>query len=109
MWSYEHLYLTCFCLFQSHNLASIFVPTKAKTLIVSIVYFRGGYLQVFQSKFTKSNQCSFSIYSIHAFLVHQAGIGKDYKIISKREALLKVVYHRYHGKTLVLTAVEQGI
>ena len=29
MWSYEHLYLTCFCLFQSHNLASIFVPASA--------------------------------------------------------------------------------
>ena len=42
MWSYEHLYLTCFCLFQSHNLASIFVPTKAKFLIISMVYFRGG-------------------------------------------------------------------
>ncbi len=41
MWSYEHLYLTCFCLFQSHNLASIFVPTKAKSLIISMVYFRG--------------------------------------------------------------------
>ena len=42
MWSYEHLYLTCFCLFQSHNLASIFVPTKTKLLIISMVYFRGG-------------------------------------------------------------------
>ena len=42
MWSYEHLYLTCFCLFQSHNLVSIFVPIKAKPLIISIVYFRGG-------------------------------------------------------------------
>lgn len=42
MWSYEYLYLTCFCLFQSHNLASIFVPTKAKLLIISMVYFRGG-------------------------------------------------------------------
>ena len=34
--------MTCFCLFQSHNLASIFVPIKAKSLIISMVYFRGG-------------------------------------------------------------------
>ena len=61
MWSYEYLYLTCFCLFQSHNLASIFVPTKAKLLIIGMVYFRGG--EVISLDINSKKVCSLSSYT----------------------------------------------
>ena len=69
MWSYEHLYLTCFCLFQSHNLASIFVPTKTKSLIISMVYFRGGQMRPIGKDITKHYQiaCISMSYTLFAF------------------------------------------
>ena len=69
MWSYEHLYLTCFCLFQSHNLASIFVPIKAKSLIISMVYFRGGQMRPIGKDITKHYQiaCISMSYTLFAF------------------------------------------
>ncbi len=81
MWSYEHLYLTCFCLFQSHNLAFIFVPAKAKLLIISMVYFRGGEV----SLTFKNRHSEFGGRNIGALKVSRMGVFWDSATHDHRE------------------------